>query len=133
MLLLLGFAVLFINYSGSIGLGKSYVESLLGKIGDLDVEDVFKAVKSNPLCSNRKLLLYGGSHGGFLVTHLSGQYPVSIECLTSNVCILNNENLHTFFSIILLIVIFFIKIKFLMFVLFILVTDLFIVINNILI
>lgn len=90
--MLLGFAVLFINYSGSIGLGKNYIKSLLGKIGDLDVEDVFKAVKSNPLCSNRKLLLYGGSHGGFLVAHLSGQYPVSMQCVISNVHILNNEH-----------------------------------------
>lgn len=77
-MLLLGFAVLFINYRGSIGLGKDYVESLLGNIGDADVKDIYNAVQSNPLWSNRKLLLYGGSHGGFLVTHLSGQYPVSI-------------------------------------------------------
>jgi len=76
-MLLLGFAVLFINYRGSIGLGKDYVESLLGNIGNADVKDVYNAVQSNPLWSNRKLLLYGGSHGGFLVTHLSGQYPVS--------------------------------------------------------
>lgn len=85
--------MLFINYSGSIGLGKSHVESLLGKIGDLDVKDVFKAVKHNPLYFNRKLLLYGGSHGGFLVAHLSGQYPVSIQCVISNVHILNYEHL----------------------------------------
>jgi len=68
---------LFVNYRGSIGLGKNYVELLPGNIGDFDVKDVYNAVKSNPLCSGRKLLLYGGSHGGFLVTHLSGQYPVS--------------------------------------------------------
>jgi len=78
----LGFAVLFINYRGSTGLGKDYVESLLGNIGDADVKDVYNAVQSNPLWSNRKLLLYGGSHGGFLVTHLSGQYPVSIIMYT---------------------------------------------------
>lgn len=75
--MLLGFAVLFVNYRGSTGLGKDYVESLLGNVGDFDVKDVFNAIKSNPLCTNRKLFLYGGSHGGFLVTHLSGQYPVS--------------------------------------------------------
>ncbi|CAH1722220.1 unnamed protein product [Aphis gossypii] len=81
----IGFAVLFINYRGSIGLGKDYVESLLGNIGDADVKDVYNAVQSNPLWSNRKLLLYGGSHGGFLVTHLSGQYP----SLFKAVCALN--------------------------------------------
>jgi len=80
----LGFSVLFINYRGSTGLGKSYVESLLGKIGDADVKDVYNAVHSNPLWSNRKLVLYGGSHGGFLVTQLSGQYPVSTSIITNN-------------------------------------------------
>jgi len=79
-LLLLGFAVLFINYRGSTGLGKDYVESLIGKIGDFDVKDVYNALQSNSLWSNRKLVLFGGSHGGFLVTHLSGQYPVSTYC-----------------------------------------------------
>lgn len=72
-----GFAILYVNFRGSIGLGKNYVESLLGNVGSADVEDVFNAVHSKPSWSNRKLLLYGGSHGGFLVIHLSGQYPVS--------------------------------------------------------
>ncbi|XP_060833609.1 acylamino-acid-releasing enzyme-like isoform X2 [Rhopalosiphum padi] len=84
----IGFAVLFINYRGSIGLGKDYVESLLGNIGDADVKDVYNAVQSNPSWSNRKLLLYGGSHGGFLVTHLSGQYPNVFKAVsTRNPCI----------------------------------------------
>ncbi|XP_022176208.1 acylamino-acid-releasing enzyme-like isoform X1 [Myzus persicae] len=81
----IGFAVLFINYRGSTGLGKDYVESLLGNIGDADVKDVYNAVQSNPLWSNRKLVLFGGSHGGFLVTHLSGQYPSAFKA----VCALN--------------------------------------------
>jgi len=75
--------VLFINYRGSTGLGKDYVESLIGKIGDFDVKDVCNALQSNSLWSNRKLVLFGGSHGGFLVTHLSGQYPVSTIMYTT--------------------------------------------------
>jgi len=74
--LYLGFALLFVNYRGSTGLGKNYVDSLLGNVGDADVKDVLNAIQSKASWFNRKLLLYGGSHGGFLVTHLSGQYPV---------------------------------------------------------
>ncbi|XP_003247213.1 acylamino-acid-releasing enzyme isoform X2 [Acyrthosiphon pisum] len=84
----IGFAVLFINYRGSTGLGKDYVESLLGNIGDADVKDVYNAVQSNPMWSNRKLVLYGGSHGGFLVTQLSGQYPNTFKAVSMrNPCI----------------------------------------------
>lgn len=70
---------MFVNYRGSLGLGKDYVESVLSNIGDADVKDVYYAVKSNPLWFNRKLLLYGGSHSGFLATQLSEQYPVSTD------------------------------------------------------
>lgn len=70
---------MFINFRGSTGLGDDYVKSLLGNIGDADVKDVYNAVHSNPEWYNRKLVLFGGSHGGFLVTHLSGQYPVSTK------------------------------------------------------
>lgn len=77
--MLLGFAVLFINFRGSTGLGKDYVESLIGHIGDADVKDVYNALQSNPSWFNRELVLFGGSYGGFLVTHLSGQYPVSTD------------------------------------------------------
>ncbi|XP_050543366.1 acylamino-acid-releasing enzyme-like isoform X1 [Daktulosphaira vitifoliae] len=79
----IGFAVLFVNYRGSTGLGQDYVESLLGHIGDADVKDVYNAVEANPQWSNRKLLLYGGSHGGFIVTHLSGQYPNKFNAVST--------------------------------------------------
>ncbi|XP_060834032.1 acylamino-acid-releasing enzyme-like isoform X2 [Rhopalosiphum padi] len=81
----IGFAVLFVNFRGSTGLGKDYVESLIGNIGDADVKDVYNALQSNSSWSNRELVLFGGSHGGFLVTHLSGQYPSAFKA----VCALN--------------------------------------------
>ena len=47
--------------------------------GTNDVQDCQQAVED---ClaqfqnlNKEKLLLYGGSHGGYLVLHLSGQYP----------------------------------------------------------
>ncbi|XP_044753157.1 acylamino-acid-releasing enzyme-like [Coccinella septempunctata] len=74
-----GFAVLLINYRGSIGAGNNSVQSLLGRIGVSDVSDCVlatnEALKKYPWLDPSKMVLCGGSHGGFLVTHLSGQYP----------------------------------------------------------
>lgn len=69
-----------VNYRGSIGSGQESVEFLLGRIGDSDVKDVHfatcQALKQFPFLDPKKMVLMGGSHGGFLVTHLSGRFPV---------------------------------------------------------
>ncbi|XP_069592070.1 acylamino-acid-releasing enzyme isoform X2 [Ranitomeya imitator] len=74
----MGFAVLLVNYRGSLGFGQDSVMSILGKVGDQDVKDVQTAVlqllQSEPIHPH-KVALCGGSHGGFLSCHLIGQYP----------------------------------------------------------
>ncbi|XP_059059137.1 acylamino-acid-releasing enzyme-like [Achroia grisella] len=75
---LLGFAVLPINYRGSTGAGQATLNCLPKHVGDYDVKDCKYAtdetVRRFPI-DTEKICLYGGSHGGFLVGHLSGQYP----------------------------------------------------------
>ncbi|XP_030750320.1 acylamino-acid-releasing enzyme-like [Sitophilus oryzae] len=77
--LALGYAVLLINYRGSIGAGNDSIYYLAGKVGTADVQDCILAVdtalKEFPWINPEQLALRGGSYGGFLVTHLSGQYP----------------------------------------------------------
>ncbi|XP_045497001.1 acylamino-acid-releasing enzyme-like isoform X1 [Colias croceus] len=75
---LLGFASVQINYRGSIGNGDSSVRFLPQRIGRVDVIDCKMAadeVIKYYSIDEKKLCLFGGSHGGFLVAHLSGQYP----------------------------------------------------------
>ncbi|XP_043269367.1 acylamino-acid-releasing enzyme-like isoform X2 [Venturia canescens] len=78
VLALLGFAVLQVNYRGSAGMGADNIEFLQGRIGDVDVKDCVKAVedalKEYPWLDASRVAICGGSHGGFLVAHLSGQY-----------------------------------------------------------
>ena len=106
---LLGFAIVRVNYRGSIGFGQAALELLPGNCGtmdvtdcmsslefaqrkiaervkeanpsnaDLDISDVLSKVKSLPV------FVFGGSHGGFLVTHLTGQYPDAFSaCVARN-------------------------------------------------
>ena len=74
------YAILAINYRGSSGFGQSYLDSLTGRIGTLDVSDVVQVTEtilkdfSDALDCNR-VGVCGGSHGGFLACHLIGRYP----------------------------------------------------------
>lgn len=76
---LLGFAVLVVNYRGSVGFGEEALNSLPGKVGTQDVQEVHNAtlqmLEKHEFLDKETVFLFGGSHGGFLVTHLSGQYP----------------------------------------------------------
>ncbi|CAN4116541.1 unnamed protein product [Withania somnifera] len=74
----LGYSLLIVNYRGSLGFGEEAVQSLPGKIGSQDVNDVLAAIDhviEKGLADPSKIAVLGGSHGGFLTTHLIGQAP----------------------------------------------------------
>jgi len=76
----LGFAVVTVNYRGSTGFGLKALESLVGKVGTQDVFDCHYALcylldKSDLSLDKARVHCSGGSHGGFLVTHLVAQFP----------------------------------------------------------
>ncbi|KAL9319464.1 hypothetical protein ACSQ67_015981 [Phaseolus vulgaris] len=73
-----GYSLLIVNYRGSIGFGEEALQSLPGKAGSQDVNDVLTAIDhviDLGLASPSKIAVLGGSHGGFLTTHLIGQAP----------------------------------------------------------
>ncbi|XP_065572268.1 acylamino-acid-releasing enzyme-like isoform X1 [Artemia franciscana] len=76
---LLGYAILQVNFCGSTGFGNRNLLSLPGNCGINDVNDVhtaaIHALNEIPSLDPNRVGLQGGSHGGFLVTHLSGQFP----------------------------------------------------------
>uniref|UniRef100_A0A7I4ALI2 Prolyl endopeptidase n=1 Tax=Physcomitrium patens TaxID=3218 RepID=A0A7I4ALI2_PHYPA len=87
----LGYNLLYVNYRGSVGFGEEALSSLPGNIGRQDVGDVLAAlnhVVKNGMADPNKVSVMGGSHGGFLASHLLGQAPDKFRTgiLRSPVC-----------------------------------------------
>ncbi len=75
-LLKLGFAVLYVNYRGSIGYGQASLEKLPGKVGTQDVHEVVQATRWalnrwGAILNRDRVGFIGGSHSGFLGAHTS--------------------------------------------------------------
>lgn len=75
-LLACGFAVMYVNYRGSLGLGQKSLESLLGRIGTQDVIEVAQATRwalneKDFKLDSEKTVFVGGSHSGFIGAHTS--------------------------------------------------------------
>ncbi|GJJ12040.1 hypothetical protein Clacol_006281 [Clathrus columnatus] len=75
-----GYLINMINYTGSLGFGQKHVDALIGRAGELDVQDSYHAVQhliqsGFAETGQGKQFVQGGSHGGFLAAHLIGQYP----------------------------------------------------------
>ena len=75
-----GLNVLSVNYAGSLGFGQWSIDSLLGHIGQHDVEDCMLALDEAIAIyytgsDKPKVIVSGGSHGGYLGAHFTGRYP----------------------------------------------------------
>lgn len=82
-----GFAFLQVNYRGSTGYGKKYMNKLNGQWGIYDVEDSASGASylvSQGLADKEKLIIMGGSAGGFSVLYSlickPGFYKAGICC-----------------------------------------------------
>ncbi len=73
-----GYAWLDVNYRGSSGFGRSYLQALRGCWGQADVEDAALAAGAlieNELADPGKLIIRGGSAGGYTVLNALIHYP----------------------------------------------------------
>jgi acylaminoacyl-peptidase len=74
------YAVILPNYRGSTGFGQASLESLLSRIGQVDVQDVMACTNHvieqySEIIDTKRIGICGGSHGGYLTAHLTGQFP----------------------------------------------------------
>lgn len=74
----IGFAVLDVNHRGSTGHGRRYRQSLLGKWGQIDIDDIIDGVDfliNQSLVDSGKIFIRGKSAGGYTVLRALTQYP----------------------------------------------------------
>jgi dipeptidyl aminopeptidase/acylaminoacyl peptidase len=90
-----GYAYLQVNYRGSTGYGRSYMRSLRGRWGELDVEDAVGGARSlceRGLADPARLAIKGGSAGGYTVLNALIRHPGFFR---AGVCSFGVSNLFT--------------------------------------
>ena len=73
-----GYAWLMVNYRGSSGYGRRYLNRLYGQWGNLDTLDAVSgalAMAQRGLADGQRMAIFGGSAGGFTVLNALIQYP----------------------------------------------------------
>ncbi|NPV76685.1 MAG: S9 family peptidase [Anaerolineae bacterium] len=90
-----GYAWLDVNYRGSSGYGRSYIQKLRGKWGIFDVEDAAggaQALVAQKLADQNLMTLRGSSAGGFTVLNTLIRFP---GCFRAGICLYGVSNLFT--------------------------------------
>ena len=73
-----GFSVLAVNFRGSTGYGRSYMEALRGNWGVVDVEDAMSGARhlvERGHADPQRLVILGGSSGGYTVLRALTMHP----------------------------------------------------------
>ncbi|MGE0358130.1 MAG: prolyl oligopeptidase family serine peptidase [Burkholderiales bacterium] len=73
-----GHVVASVNYHGSSGFGFAFRDSIMGRQGKLETEDIEAAtdwILEQPWADRRRVFASGGSYGGFLVAWMNGHVP----------------------------------------------------------
>lgn len=89
-----GYAILDVNYRGSTGYGRKYMQALYGNWGVSDVDDAVSAAKfltDEKLADPNKIIIMGGSAGGYTVL----QSLVNSDTFAAGVCLYGIGNLFT--------------------------------------
>ena len=73
-----GYVVAAVNYHGSSGFGFAFRDSIVGRQGRLELQDIEAGTDwllSKPWADRKRVFAAGGSYGGFLVAWMNGHVP----------------------------------------------------------
>ena len=73
-----GHVVAAVNYHGSSGFGFAFRDSITGRLGQLELQDIEAATDwllEKPWADRRRVFAAGGSYGGYMVAWMNGKIP----------------------------------------------------------
>lgn len=88
----LGIAIIYPNVRGSSGFGKNFVKLDNGRLRENSVKDIgalFDWIAKQPALDASRIMVTGGSYGGYMALAVSTMYPEKIRCAVDVVGISN--------------------------------------------
>ena len=91
----MGYAVVFIDFHGSMGYGQAFTDSISGDWGGKPLEDLQKGLKyaleKYDFLDGRNVAALGASYGGFMMNWIAGNWSEPFKCLVSHDGIFDNR------------------------------------------
>jgi dipeptidyl aminopeptidase/acylaminoacyl peptidase len=83
-----GFAVVMVDFHGSVGYGQAFTDAISGHWGDRPLEDLQKgwaaALSKYAFLDGSRACALGASYGGYMVNWIAGNWPDPWKCLVTH-------------------------------------------------
>jgi dipeptidyl aminopeptidase/acylaminoacyl peptidase len=83
-----GYAVVMVDFHGSVGYGQAFTDSISGDWGGKPLEDLKKglaaALERYPWMDGERVGALGASFGGYMINWIAGNWPDRFRCLVSH-------------------------------------------------
>ena len=84
----MGYAVVAVDFHGSLGYGEKFAQSITGHWGDRPLEDLQKgwaaALQRYPYLDGNRACALGGSYGGYMIDWIASQWNEPWKCLVDH-------------------------------------------------
>ena len=83
-----GYAVVMVDFHGSVGYGQAFTDSIRGDWGGKPLEDLQKGLQTAltryPWMDGKRVGALGASFGGYMVNWIAGNWPDGFRCLVNH-------------------------------------------------
>lgn len=92
-----GFAVIMIDFHGSVGYGQAFTDAISQHWGDRPLEDLQKgyayALSKYDFLDKDRACALGASYGGYMVNWIAGNWPAPWKCLVNHDGVFDTRNM----------------------------------------